>query len=250
MAWQAPKTNWTGADGVRDSDLNRIEGNILHLYGNSVASNHTIHVSTTGSDANGAGTSASPYATITKALSVLPKNLNGRTVIINVSTGIYEESVVIRDFYGGTLQFSGSSIVNINNLEIRNCTLHANSVDFVVSGSVGVLVTDGATLITTGDINSSSSTIGLSVTNCSAVHVGGNVTLNGMTTGIAATNNSRAFVFSINGSNIGTIITASNGAVVAYGSNDATARTAISATSTGGRINTGSQTGTTGGGVL
>ena len=32
MAWSTPKTDWTGVDGVRDSDLNRIEGNSLHLY--------------------------------------------------------------------------------------------------------------------------------------------------------------------------------------------------------------------------
>ena len=27
MAWQEPKTNWQAADGVTDTDLNRIEGN-------------------------------------------------------------------------------------------------------------------------------------------------------------------------------------------------------------------------------
>ena len=32
MAWIAPKTNWSAADGVRDSDFNRIEGNTLELY--------------------------------------------------------------------------------------------------------------------------------------------------------------------------------------------------------------------------
>lgn len=32
MAWVTPKTNWTGVDGVRDTDLNRIEGNSQHLY--------------------------------------------------------------------------------------------------------------------------------------------------------------------------------------------------------------------------
>ena len=31
MAFQTPKTDWTGADGVRFGDMNRIEGNILHL---------------------------------------------------------------------------------------------------------------------------------------------------------------------------------------------------------------------------
>lgn len=31
MAWQTPKTNWQSADGVRDTDFNRIEGNTLEL---------------------------------------------------------------------------------------------------------------------------------------------------------------------------------------------------------------------------
>lgn len=32
MAWQTPKTDWSSADGVRDTDMNRIEGNALELY--------------------------------------------------------------------------------------------------------------------------------------------------------------------------------------------------------------------------
>lgn len=32
MAWQTPKTNWAAADGVRNTDFNRIEGNTLELY--------------------------------------------------------------------------------------------------------------------------------------------------------------------------------------------------------------------------
>lgn len=31
MAWQTPKTDWTPADGVADTDINRIEGNIEEL---------------------------------------------------------------------------------------------------------------------------------------------------------------------------------------------------------------------------
>lgn len=32
MAWQAPKTDWEAQDGVRNTDLNRIEGNTLDLH--------------------------------------------------------------------------------------------------------------------------------------------------------------------------------------------------------------------------
>lgn len=34
MSWQTPKVDWTRADGVRDTDLNRIEGNSQYLYEN------------------------------------------------------------------------------------------------------------------------------------------------------------------------------------------------------------------------
>jgi hypothetical protein len=37
MAWQTPKTNWAGPDGVRNTDFNRIEGNAQHLYDNMAA---------------------------------------------------------------------------------------------------------------------------------------------------------------------------------------------------------------------
>ena len=61
MAWQTPKTDWAAADGVRDSDFNRIESNILELYNTSAArANKTIYVATTGSDATGDGSSAAP----------------------------------------------------------------------------------------------------------------------------------------------------------------------------------------------
>ena len=33
MAWQVPKTDWAAADGVRDTDMNRIEENILKNSG-------------------------------------------------------------------------------------------------------------------------------------------------------------------------------------------------------------------------
>lgn len=32
MAWQTPKTDWAAQDGVRNTDLNRIESNALELY--------------------------------------------------------------------------------------------------------------------------------------------------------------------------------------------------------------------------
>ena len=123
MAWQSPKTNWQPADGVRDTDFNRIEGNILELYtGSKVNNDITLYVRETGSDLIGDGTTAAPYRTITKALSVLPKNLNGKNVIIDIATGTYSESVVIKGYSNGTLVLSGAygRTATINSLEVNS----------------------------------------------------------------------------------------------------------------------------------
>lgn len=41
MAWITPRTDWTPADGVSDSDMKRIEGNTLHLKPKTVTATLT-----------------------------------------------------------------------------------------------------------------------------------------------------------------------------------------------------------------
>ena len=43
MAWTTPKTDWTTADGIADTDLNRIEANILYLKTNHADLETGIH---------------------------------------------------------------------------------------------------------------------------------------------------------------------------------------------------------------
>ena len=57
MAWQTPKTNWSSADGVRDTDLNRIEENTRVLYFEKLRDNTTIYVSPSGNNSTGNGSS-------------------------------------------------------------------------------------------------------------------------------------------------------------------------------------------------
>lgn len=86
--------------------------------------NKTIYVSSTGSDTTGTGAQGSAFATINKALSTVPKNLNGYTVTINVASGTYTGAVQISDFYGGHIVFSvGGSTRPIlqNGMIIYNC---------------------------------------------------------------------------------------------------------------------------------
>lgn len=251
MAWQTPKTNWSAADGVRDSDFNRIEGNILELYNtDAVRSDLTVHVATTGSDSTGRGTSALPYATIAKALSVIPKNLNGKTVTINIAAGTYTEDVTIRDFSGGALILTSSGTVIMNSLTIINCTVKADFITISTAGGIGVFVTDGATFISNDAVITNGYSSGIAATNCSNVSIGGVLTVNNATVGVQASNGSRIFVFQLAGSGIGTGFNAFNGGYISYGTFNGTIDTAITATSTGGRVTTGSQTGSGGGAVI
>lgn len=72
--------------------------------------NVTLYVATTGSDSTGDGTSGKPFLTIAKALSVLPKNLNGKTATITVAAGTYNEARVdVTSFSGGELVITGTS---------------------------------------------------------------------------------------------------------------------------------------------
>ena len=155
MAWQTPKTNWFAADGVRDTDMNRIEGNILHLYTtDAVRSALVVYVSTTGNDTTGAGTPAAPYKTITKALSVIPKNLNGMSVSINIAAGTYEESVDISHFYGGTISLTGTSnaAVTILNLTVLNCVCTVTDTSNITDAPLPIIIPVAPVLLTVSAI--------------------------------------------------------------------------------------------------
>lgn len=149
MPWQTPKTNWSASDGVRDGDFNRIEENIRVLHLESLRGNTVITVSLSGSDTTGTGSAAAPFATINKALSVLPKDLNGFSATIYVaSAGAYPEQVRIADFSSGAVVISGpaNSTVSIMGLTIENSNVQVSNIALSVY-STGVFVGIGGTLV-------------------------------------------------------------------------------------------------------
>lgn len=85
-----------------------------------------IYVSPTGNDTTGNGTSEAPYASLAKALSVIPKNLGGQTITINIAPGTYAEAGPdIAGFFGGTLEIAGDSTtppVFNNRISCDNCS--------------------------------------------------------------------------------------------------------------------------------
>ncbi len=107
----------------------------------------TVYVSKAGSDALGDGTAANPYASIMKALETLPKQLNGKNVIVNVGAGTYNETVSIEDFASGVITINGDigAGVTITGLTVQNSAVLIDSISLTVRnggifvGSQGML---------------------------------------------------------------------------------------------------------------
>lgn len=240
MSWQAPKTDWSAADGVRDTDMNRIEGNIQELYNTAVApADITLYVSTTGNDISGTGTEAAPYATISKALSSLQRNLGGKTVSISIATGTYAEEVIVRGFTGGSLQFTGSILgaVTLTKLTVDCCTLVVRNIS-ITAQSVSII--NGANLVVYNDISTTSG--GVTLEGGSSMHIGGYLISNhsGTSPAILAYSNSFAYATQVRGRVSGTALRATSGSVICYDFITIQAGL-MHDTSGGGRIYTGSQ---------
>lgn len=245
MAWQTPKVDWSREDGVRDDDLNRMEGNIAHLKGitdmldpNILTRDITIYVSPSGNDNTGTGATDAPYRTITKALAAAPKNLSGRSVTISIAQGSYSENVTIEGF-DAPVNLTGSigASITISGLRVSGCVCSVGSISLISTGSV--FVTNGAKLIGDFDLTLR----GYSLT----VNYGGAVTMNNLVatnvTGyvIEANRGGTLFASSMSGSGNASGIRSQSGASVAYGTNYMTVSGTQFTTATGGRIYSGSQ---------
>ena len=101
-----------------------------------------LYVSLAGSDTLGNGTSANPYRTINKALSVLPKNLNGMRTVINIAAGTYNEIVYADRFFGAAITISG--------LTINGCRVLIDPINLTV-GSNGIFIESQGLLYSSGN---------------------------------------------------------------------------------------------------
>lgn len=248
MAWQTPKVDWAAADGVRDTDMNRIEGNILDLYNRRpIESSIHLYVATTGSDTTGDGSQESPYATITKALSMVPANLNTYSAIIFIAAGAYTESIDVDGITNGNVNFgnqsSGSIVIN-GNFYVGNCQ------SVIVSGFDNVTINGRLNVENTTSFYSSSSVTIVDTVHaealsarCATTIFSGNLSVKSLSygSGVLADTGSNIYVENLTvqpGTGIG--VKADYGGQVRYGSitNNATTKFA---TTRGGRIYTGAQ---------
>ena len=104
--WERADSPTVVGTPINAANLNAMQQNT------GLSSNRVMYVSTAGSDNTGDGTQNTPYATISKALSTLPKNLNGYDVTIHIAGGVYNENVTIQRFSSGTIILTG--ILNEN----------------------------------------------------------------------------------------------------------------------------------------
>lgn len=123
--------------------------------------NKTVFVSPAGSDTLGEGTSANPYGTIQRAVDSLPKNLNGKNIIINLVSGTYNESVSIKDFTSGTITINGvqGAGVTVTGLSIENALVLIDGIHLNVGnggifvGSMGMLFSATSNITVNGATN-------------------------------------------------------------------------------------------------
>lgn len=247
MPWLQPKVDWSGEDGVTNDDFNRIEGNLQHLFdtkANQAASVVTYYVSPNGSDANTGLTSAEAFASIQKAIDMIPKELGGATVTINVASGTYT-GFTLANFSGGAvnLNFGNADVIVNSAVSINNChAVHINGTgSFQCSDLLRVFNTHSflcapdTTATRTGgnavEVVQSRAVFTTSLT----------VTTSTFYNGLLIDQSSLCFVeslLSMPGSGIG--IKADRGSVAAYGSYNNRASVEV-ATARGGRVYSGSQ---------
>lgn len=113
---------------------------VLENWKNSNFSNGDVTLivnKATGSDADGIGTYAKPFATISKAVNMIPKNLNGNKVTVSIVDGNYEEVIYLKGFTNGSIEVRryGSSNLKVNSL----CNVWNLKAEFCDSVTVSAL---------------------------------------------------------------------------------------------------------------
>ena len=205
--------------------------------------NKTVYVSTTGSDTSGDGSQAAPYATISRALSVIPRNLNGFIASIYVAPGTYNQELNIYRYGNGILQIIGTtgdsvtipklSIINVQFLEVKNILLN------IVGGQ---METANSTVVFQSPVSVSGGSYGVFANTASNIIFVGNLDVSNIAlNAIVSTNCSSVYIQTLTGSGIDIAFVCTKGGICAYGSNQSTSRV-VQYTENGGRIYTASQT--------
>ena len=179
--------NITGGTDVIISGVGKVVGGSVNIALNMLSASTENFVGPAGNDVTGDGSSGNPFATITHALSVIPKNLNLYSATIILLDGSYtEDNINIEGFYNGSLDIysdsfdstkvliegvvdSGYSIIessytNSSNTFIGGLSLRvkSDSTSCFYGGGPNIL---GLFDIRVGDDDTSTNTIGITAVN-------------------------------------------------------------------------------------
>lgn len=207
----------------------------------------TLYVSPTGSDTTGDGSSAKPYATISKALSIIPKNLGAYGATIRVAAGTYTDSPIISNFTGYQVQLQLDGNVTLNGrvtVSNNSCTVRitCGSYTLIINTSTNNIAFNIAytpCFIVTGSglsINHSGGNNGIYITN-SLAQIDLPVTINNAVNAIVCGQPSIAFINSVAGTG-NTVAYISTASELKIGTSTITAGTKI-IKSNGGTVKTG-----------
>lgn len=209
-----------------------------------LTANKTVYVSTSGSDSVGDGSEANPYATINKALSTIPKNLNGFWATVMIAGGTYAENVNAAHFGNGYLKFSGvvGDVVTVNKFEVTN-------VKFAEVGEISLNINNGffhaiaSSVRVATPFTASGAVYGIYATNFSDVLFAGTATVSNTTNyGVVSTSASKIYIATLEGTGNQMNVACTLGGVCVLGKDNSTTSGTQYFTDTGGRILAGSQT--------
>lgn len=222
---------------INATNLNAMQQN------QGLSANMRLYVDTSGSDSLGSGTSSAPYATITKALSMIPKALNGYSAVIDIKSGTYDEEVQVNGFSNGTIHFYSTpgNNVTISKLEITSTSHFQTTNGWSLHVLNGIIITNNAFAYIEANITCSGAARGVQVARGSKAIFTGTVTLNNTTEFAAFVTGANLVIATIAGSGNNTGIRATSGGVCAFVANSLTA-TVVFSTTSGGRIYSGAQT--------
>lgn len=205
-----------------------------------LSANLTLYVATTGNDTTGTGTSVNPYATISKALSVVPKNLNGYDATIQLAGGTYTDNIFIDGLHGGRFILSVNGAVILNGYIVQvDCAVMAQ-IQTSSSGTLTINNTpnyaNGAIYMTSSEMLQivnvplviNSTTQGIFANNPSNFYSGASVKINNTTNCAvqSAVGSFVSFVSTLSGTNNAVGLKA-NAAVISYNTNTLSATTPV-----------------------
>ena len=227
-----PVTGETNMYTMERADSPITEGTLINkaLFDNkayTVTEDTTVYVTTVGDDANGDGTLSAPYKTIQKAIDSIPKHLGGHKVEIYIDFGVYEENIVVEGFTAGRLIIgSPGNVCIVRAIEIINCSFVELNVYMIekTTGNSGSLLTvkDGSNVLIGSDMTLdgiNGNIVGITAENGCHITTKGDITTTINNCTVAVTAMKCAFVFLNKVTGKGNVfgLSATQGAIVSYG---------------------------------